>query len=151
MCMKKKPLREPMPAKTQGSTPVFAPTPTVNTNNQLADGTPHPSKPLDWEISKTLRTELTQQSTVWQSLILYQQGLRSFAVETVTQKILNVFMQDFEEAARKEIFNNGAFKWTLWIIGIFLGILVLSVLVIIVARPPNFNLMNIISSPPVII
>lgn len=152
MCMKKKPLREPMPAKTQGGTPVLAPTPTVNTNDQLAAGTPHPSKPLDWEISKTLRTELTQQSTVWQSLILYQQGLQSFTVETVTQKILNEFMKDFEEAAGKEIFNNGAFKWTLGIIiGIILALIVLIGLGILIARPSASALMNIISSPPVII
>ena len=152
MCMKKKPLREPMPAKTQGGTPVLTPTPTVNTNDQLAAGTPHPSKPLDWEISKTLRTELTQQSTVWQSLILYQQGLRSFTVETVTQKILNEFMQDFEEAAGKEIFNSGAFKWTLGIIiGIILTLIGLIGLGILIARPSASALMSIISSPPVII
>src|SRR5437588_2322611 len=149
MCMKKKPLREPMPAKTQGGTPVLAPTPTVNTNDQLADGTPHPSKPLDWEISKTLRTELTQQSTVCQSLILYQQGLRSFTVETVTQKILNEFMQDFEKAARKEIFNNGAFRLTLLIIGIILVITVLGIFFAL--QFLHLNLINIISSPPVII
>jgi hypothetical protein len=152
MCMKKKPLREPMPAKTQGGTPVLTPTPTVNTNDQLAAGAPHPSKPLDWEISKTLRTELTQQSTVWQSLILYQQGLRSFTVETVTQKILNEFMKDFEEAAGKEIFNSGAFKWTLGIIiGIILTLIGLIGLGILIARPSASALMSIISSPPVII
>ena len=84
---------------------------------------------------------------MWQSLILYQQGLRSLTVETVTQKILNDFMQNFEKAAGKEIFNNGAFRWTLGIIGvIILGIIVLIVLV--VANP---KLINIISSPPVII
>ena len=163
MCEKKKPWSEPMPAKNQpqngtaasppaqGSTPVLAPTPT-NTKNQLADGTPRPSRPLDWEMSKTLRTELTQQSTVWQSLILYQQGLRSFTVKTVTQKILNDFMQDLEKAAGNEIFNNGAFKWTLWIIGIIFVLLVLTVLgLYFVLGASKFNLMSIISSPPVII
>jgi amino acid transporter len=95
---------------------------------------------------------LTQQSIVWQSLILYQQGLRSFTVETVTQKILNEFMQDFEEAAGKEIFNSGAFKWTLGIIiGIILALIVLIGLGILIARPSASALMSIISSPPVII
>jgi hypothetical protein len=152
MCEKKRPLREPLSAKTQAGTPVLAPPTTINTSNQLADGTPRPSRPLDWEMSKTLRTELTQQSTVWQSLILYQQGLRSFTVKTVTQKILNDFMQDLEKAAGNEIFNNGAFKWTLWIIGIIFVLLVLTVLgLYFVLGASKFNLMSIISSPPVII
>jgi lambda repressor-like predicted transcriptional regulator len=39
---------------------------------------------LNWELSKTLRVELIQQVAVWQALILYQQGLQSFSMETVT-------------------------------------------------------------------
>jgi hypothetical protein len=106
-------------------------------------------------MSKTLRTELIQQSTVWQSLILCQQGLQSFTVETVTQKILNDFMKDLEKAAGQEIFNNGAVRSTLRIIGIIFGVLVLIVLisvgVFLIARPQGFNPMSIITSSPVII
>ncbi len=143
ICEEKKPLATPMPAKTQPQN--------GTADNQLVDRTPRPSRPLDWDTSKTLRTELIQQSTVWQSLILGQQGLRSFTVETVTQKILNDFMQDFEEAARKEIFNNGAFKWTLGIIiGIILALIGLIGLGILIARPSASALMSIISSPLVI-
>ncbi len=125
-------------------TSIFSILPQKATPTPLATQPPPPSKPLDWDTSKTLRTELIQQSTVWQSLILSQQGLRSFTVETVTQKILNDFMQDFEEATSKEIFNSGAFWWTLGIIIVIIGLGIF-----FVATFPN--LINNINSTPVII
>lgn len=84
-----------------------------------------PSRYLDWELSKTLRTELIQQATVWQSLILYQQGLQSFTMETITQRILNDFMHDVEQAASREFFNLGMMRRVLVGISILLLIIVL--------------------------
>lgn len=64
-------------------------------------------------------------------------------------------MQDLEKAAGQEIFNNGAVRSTLQIIGIIFGVLVLIVLisigVFLIARPQGFNPMSIITSSPVII
>lgn len=52
-----------------------------------------------WMQSESLRIALIQQADVWQSLILCQQSLQSFSVQSVTQKILNNFMEKFQSFA----------------------------------------------------
>lgn len=84
------------------------------------------SNALNWDLSKTLRMEMIQQANVWQALITYQQALRSFTMETVTQRLLNDFIRDVEEAARKEFFS---LKW----VGRTLVVIAVVLLVIIVA------------------
>jgi hypothetical protein len=58
-----------------------------------------------WEWSQTLREALIQQAGVWQSLVLCQQSLHSFAVQSVTQKILSNFMQTFQSVAVQGLFK----------------------------------------------
>jgi len=58
-----------------------------------------------WEWSQILREALIQQAGVWQSLVLCQQSLHSFAVQSVTQKILSNFMQTFQRVAVQGLFK----------------------------------------------
>jgi hypothetical protein len=61
-------------------------------------------KPTEfWMQSESLRIALIQQADVWQSLVLCQQNLQSFSVQSVTQKILNNFMQNFQSFARQSL------------------------------------------------
>jgi hypothetical protein len=54
---------------------------------------------------KQLRQTLIVQSAIWQSLILGEQTLRSFSTGTVTKKIINDLMGDFENALRQQSGN----------------------------------------------
>ena len=137
-----KPLLNPISATapTPGKTSATAPSP--------GNGTSNPSRYLDWELSKTLRMELIQQATVWQSLILYQQGLQTFTMEKITQRILNDFMQDVEQTARKEIFSFSTLRWVY--VGIALLLLVIVLGGIVYATQTN-QLSTLFSSPLLII
>jgi hypothetical protein len=105
---------------------------------------------LNWELSKTLRVELIQQVAVWQALILYQQGLKSFSMETVTQRILNDFMQDVELAVRNEFTQNKTLRRiSLIVIGIIFLLIVLLILVGVTKSQISLN--QLIQSPFVII
>jgi hypothetical protein len=81
-----------------------------------------PSKLLNWTMSIDLRNELAQQSYIWQSLVLCQQGLQSFSIDKVTQKILNEFMSDFEQAIKEDLWRTTK-KW--WIFIAVIGLIVL--------------------------
>ncbi len=54
---------------------------------------------------KQLRQTLIAQSGIWQSLMLGEQTLRSFSTGTVTKKIINDLMGDFENALRQQSGN----------------------------------------------
>jgi hypothetical protein len=96
-----KPLsNKPALTPTSDSVPV-----SNNVPAQPASQETNPPPLLNWNLSKTLRTELVQQTNIWQSLILYQQGLPSFTMEVVTQRLLNDFIQDIEKVATKEFFS----------------------------------------------
>ena len=135
-----KPLLSPISAS--------ASTPGITPAEPSTDSSANPA--LNWELSKTLRTELIQQMSVWQSLVLYQQGLQSFTMETVTQHILNDFMQQVEQAVGKEFFNLSTIRWVL--VGMAL-VLFLIVLVAIgyAAASQGLSINNILNSPLLII
>src|SRR5207248_2132863 len=58
---------------------------------------------LTLESSRNLRQGLITQAGIWQTLMLGQQTLRSFTAESVTQRILNNFMSDFEKWVQQEL------------------------------------------------
>lgn len=58
-------------------------------------------------ISHRLQVGLIQQADTWQAILTFQQSLRDFSNESITQKIINDFMNDFEQAVAKEIKNDG--------------------------------------------
>ena len=60
---------------------------------------------MSWQTSSNLRMSLVQQAGIWQPLLLHQQSLLDFTTQYVTQRILNDFMSDFEQAAGQEIQN----------------------------------------------
>ena len=57
------------------------------------------------EMWQDLRQTLVAQSGIWQSLMLGEQTLRSFSTGSVTQKIINDLMGDFENALRQQSGN----------------------------------------------
>jgi hypothetical protein len=84
------------------------------TAKPVANSTPSPSggvpKPvaipsMNWQTSSNLRLTLVQQAEIWQPLLLHQQSLLDFTTQYVTQRILNDFMSEFEQAAGQEIQN----------------------------------------------
>ncbi|MBV9231871.1 MAG: hypothetical protein JOZ18_21355 [Chloroflexi bacterium] len=104
------------------------------------------------EKSETLRLALIQQADVWQSLVLCQQSLQSFTVQTVTQRILNDFMQTFQGFATQELLlaaqgtaqNMDMVKKDIFrqyqpiLIAAFISVLVIAiVLVVLVIAIPN--------------
>lgn len=123
---------------------VAAPTPNSSANDTLSPTV------LDWELAKTLRTELIQQAIIWQSLILCQQDLRSFSIDKVTQRILNDFMKDLEQAMKDEILKNRTVRRASTVI----IAVIFAIIVLIIAgavKYQNFSLSGIIQSPVVII
>jgi hypothetical protein len=50
-----------------------------------------------------LRQALITQAGIWQTLMLGQQTMRSFTAESVTKKILNNFMSEFETYVKQEL------------------------------------------------
>jgi len=87
---------------------------------------------------------------VWLSLILYQQGLQSFTLDIVSQKIMNDFMQDFEQAAKNEIFKSKELRWTLVIVGAIV-VLILLLVVVGAVLTQKITMNQLISNPLVII
>jgi len=61
---------------------------------------------LTLELSRQLRQALINQAGIWQSLMLGEQTLRSFATGSVTKRILNNIMAEFENNARKEVLTS---------------------------------------------
>lgn len=61
---------------------------------------------LTLEVSRQLRQALVNQAGIWQSLMLGEQTLRSFATGSVTKRILNNIMAEFENNARKEVLTS---------------------------------------------
>ena len=59
--------------------------------------------PLTTELSRQLCQALQTQTGIWQSLMLGQQTLRSFTTESVTRRILNNIMSDFEGVASQAV------------------------------------------------
>ena len=57
------------------------------------------------QTSSQLRQALIKQTQVWQPLVLHQQSLQDFTMSYVTQRIWNDFMQEFEQATSKGVFN----------------------------------------------
>lgn len=64
-----------------------------------------PSSDVTIEMWQELRQALVAQSGIWQSLILGEQTLRSFSTGSVTKKIINDLMVDFENAMREQSGN----------------------------------------------
>ena len=105
---------------------------------------------LDWSMSKMLRSELIQQASIWQSLILCQQGLQSFTIEIITQRILNDFMRDLEQVVSDEIGKNSKLRQiSLIFVAVIFGIIVL--LIIAGLARQNFSLSGLLQSPLVIV
>lgn len=82
-------------------------------------------------ISRRLQVSLIQQADTWQALLTFQQSLRDFSNQSITQKIINDFMNDFEVAVAKEIKTSGkkiakATTPPIWLI----AILVIAILVV---------------------
>lgn len=111
---------------------------------------PRPSKPLDWDMAKTLRMELIQQAVVWQSLLLCQQSLQMYTLETVTQRILNDFMQDLEKTVKGELRKYALGRWVSIGIALLIFVLILG-LVILGLASNRFQPNTLLGSPLVII
>jgi lambda repressor-like predicted transcriptional regulator len=124
--------------------PVLNPSPTI-------EGVLDSSGILSWELSKTLRIELVQQAAVWQALILYQQGLRSFSMEVVTQRILNDFMQDIELAVSNELLHNKALRRLSLFVVIVIFVLLLLLILAGIIKFQNMSLDALLQSPFVLI
>lgn len=60
---------------------------------------------MNRQTSINLRLALVQQAEIWQPLLLHQQSLLDFTTQYVTQRILNDFMRECEQAASQEIQN----------------------------------------------
>jgi lambda repressor-like predicted transcriptional regulator len=129
-----------LPAQDTNANP---PAPTVGS-------VPGLSERLNWKLSKTLRIELIQQVAVWQALILYQQGLKSFSMETVTQRILNDFMQDVELAVRNEFTRNKTLR-RISLVMISVIFLLIVLLILIGVTRSQISLNQLIQSPFVLI
>lgn len=138
------PLLNPIPATAPPSAITGA------TLASSTNATAGPSRFLDWELSQTLRIELIQQASVWQSLILYQQGLQSFTIDSVTQRILNDFMQDVEQAVSREFLSLRIMRW------VFVGLALLLLIIVLggiyyAAQYQHLALSTLLNSPLLII
>ena len=58
---------------------------------------------LTLESSRKLHQALITQAGIWQTLMLGQQTLRSFTTESITRRILNNFMSEFEKWVQQEL------------------------------------------------
>ena len=77
------------------------------------------------QTSSQLRQALIKQTQVWQPLVLHQQSLQDFTMSYVTQRIWNDFMQEFEQATSKGVFNTVEKNFRRYLIPIIAGIAVL--------------------------
>jgi len=80
---------------------------------------------LSSQTSSQLRQALIKQTQVWQPLVLHQQSLQDFTMSYVTQRIWNDFMQEFEQATSKGVFNTVEKNFRRYLIPIIAGIAVL--------------------------
>ena len=106
--------------------------------------TQSPSIPkMNAQTSSQLRQTLIKQTQVWQPLVLHQQSLQDFTMSYVTQRIWNDFMQEFEQATSKGVFNTVEKNFRRYLIPIIAGItvliLILGFLVFLLVRFPDLQ------------
>ena len=106
--------------------------------------TQSPSIPkMNSQTSSQLRQTLIKQTQVWQPLVLHQQSLQDFTMSYVTQRIWNDFMQEFEQATSKGVFNTVEKNFRRYLIPIIAGItvliLILGFLVFLLVRFPDLQ------------
>ncbi len=98
---------------------------------------------LNAQTSSQLRQTLIKQTQVWQPLVLHQQSLQDFTMSYVTQRIWNDFMQEFEQATSKGVFNTVEKNFRRYLIPIIAGItvliLILGFLVFLLVRFPDLQ------------
>jgi hypothetical protein len=80
------------------------------------------------QTSSQLRQALVKQSQVWQPLLLHQQSLQDFTMSYVTQRIWNDFMQEFEQATSKGVFDTVGRDIRRYLIPIIAGIVILALI-----------------------
>ena len=119
--------------------PLLTPT-SATSHPQTGNG--EPLLPVNWGNSaKALRLALIKQSYVWRALILGQRDLQSFNIDSVSQKILNDFMQELEHATSNEFRKIRKRGINLFLIIMIVGLIVL-VLVIAGALVPQIRALN---------
>jgi hypothetical protein len=116
---------------------------TTNTSTTSVT-TQSPSVPkMNAQTSSQLRQALIKQTQVWQPLVLHQQSLQDFTMSYVTQRIWNDFMQEFEQATSKGVFNTVEKNFRRYLIPIIAGItvliLILGFLVFLLVRFPDLQ------------
>jgi len=98
---------------------------------------------MNAQTSSQLRQALIKQAQVWQPLVLHQQSLQDFTMSYVTQRIWNDFMQEFEQATSKGVFNTVEKNFRRYLIPIIAGIavliLILGFLVFLLVRFPDLQ------------
>jgi len=98
---------------------------------------------MNAQTSSQLRQTLIKQTQVWQPLVLHQQSLQDFTMSYVTQRIWNDFMQEFEQATSKGVFNTVEKNFRRYLIPIIAGIavliLILGFLVFLLVRFPDLQ------------
>jgi hypothetical protein len=109
-----------------------------------SETTQSPSIPkMNAQTSSQLRQALIKQIQVWQPLVLHQQSLQDFTMSYVTQRIWNDFMQEFEQATSKGVFNTVEKNFRRYLIPIIAGIavliLILGFLVFLLVRFPDLQ------------
>jgi hypothetical protein len=87
--------------------------------------TPPPIPKMSSQTSSQLRQALVKQSQVWQPVLLHQQSLQDFTMSYVTQRIWNDFMQEFEQATGKGVFDTVGRDVRRYLIPIIAGIVIL--------------------------
>ena len=95
------------------------------------------------QTSSQLRQALIKQTQFWQPVLLHQQSLQDFTMSYVTQRIWNDFMQEFEQATSKGVFNTVEKNFRRYLIPIIAGIavliLILGFLVFLLLRFPDLQ------------
>ncbi|MGZ3609363.1 MAG: hypothetical protein ACXVBU_04790 [Ktedonobacteraceae bacterium] len=113
-------------------------TPTTGGNTQSSS-----IPKMNAQTSSQLRQALIKQTQVWQPLVLHQQSLQDFTMSFVTQRIWNDFMQEFEQATSKGVFNTVEKNFRRYLIPIIAGItvliLILGFLVFLLVRFPDLQ------------
>jgi hypothetical protein len=87
-------------SKTTTKAAIETDTTSTSVSTSPANETEKPP-PMTPEVSRQLCQALQSQAGIWQSLMLGQQTLRSFTAESVTRRILNNIMSEFESAAKQ--------------------------------------------------
>jgi hypothetical protein len=118
--------------------------PDTNSDTSSSSGNPKtvaiPS--MNWQTSRTLHLALVQQAEIWQPLLLHQQSLLNFTTQYVTQRILNDFMSDFEQAAGQEIQNEiRKFRTPLIIGGGVIFVLLVSLVLLFIFSQSSYQVL----------